>query len=53
MSTLQSDLERARAAYAESSWLIAYEAFGRADEAEPLAPEDLELLTMSCYARAR
>jgi tetratricopeptide (TPR) repeat protein len=43
MSTLTPDLERARAAYDERSWLEAYEAFARADEAAPLAPEDLEL----------
>jgi DNA-binding CsgD family transcriptional regulator len=53
MSTLKSDLERARAAYVESSWLTAYEAFAQADEAEPLAPEDLELLTMSLLMLAR
>ena len=40
---LTPDLERARAAYAERSWLEAYDAFARADEAEPLAPRDLEL----------
>ena len=44
MSTVKPDLERARAAYAEGSWLEAHDAFVRADEAEPLAPEDLELL---------
>jgi ATP/maltotriose-dependent transcriptional regulator MalT len=43
MSRLTSDLERARSAYAERSWLEAYEAFAVADGAEPLAPEDLEL----------
>ena len=53
MNKVQSDLERARAAYAESSWLTAYEAFAQADEAEPLAPEDLELLTMSLLMLAR
>jgi DNA-binding CsgD family transcriptional regulator len=53
MSTLNSDLARARAAYAECSWLAAYEAFAGADEAVPLAPEDLELLTMSLLMLAR
>jgi ATP/maltotriose-dependent transcriptional regulator MalT len=43
MSSLKPDLERARAAYAERSWLEAREAFASADEAESLAPEDLEL----------
>jgi DNA-binding CsgD family transcriptional regulator len=53
MSKVKSDLERARAAYARSSWLAAYEAFAHADEAEPLAPEDLELLAMSLLMLAR
>jgi tetratricopeptide (TPR) repeat protein len=43
MSAVEPDLERARAAYAERSWREAYEAFARADEADPLAPDDLEL----------
>src|SRR5262245_40736601 len=43
MSTVPRDVERARAAYAERSWLEAYEAFACADAAEPLAPADLEL----------
>src|SRR5262249_35354664 len=53
MSTRSSDLARARAAYAESSWLAAYDAFAQADEARPLAPDDLELLTMSLLMLAR
>ncbi len=53
MSARASDLEHARAAYAERSWLAAYEAFTRADEVEPLAPEDLELLSMSQLMLAR
>src|SRR6476469_5526721 len=53
MSTLEPDLARAHAAYAECSWLAAHDAFARADEAEPLAPEDLELLTMSLLMLAR
>jgi ATP/maltotriose-dependent transcriptional regulator MalT len=43
LSTHTSDLEAARAAYAERSWLEAYDAFARADAGEPLTPEDLEL----------
>jgi ATP/maltotriose-dependent transcriptional regulator MalT len=43
MSTVRSELECARAAYAEGSWLEAYEAFARADETESLEPVDLEL----------
>src|SRR6476659_1452009 len=53
MNTSERDLELAHAAYAERSWLAAHEAFIRADEAEPLAPEDLELLTTSLLMLAR
>jgi len=53
MSTLEADLERARAAYAERSWLEAREAFARADEVEPLAPEDLELRATTARMLAR
>ena len=53
MSTLKSDLGRARAAYAECSWLEAYEAFARADENESLAPADLELRATTARMLAR
>jgi DNA-binding CsgD family transcriptional regulator len=53
MSSLESDLERARNAYAERSWLTAYEAFTRADRTDPLAPEDLESVTTSLLMLAR
>jgi DNA-binding CsgD family transcriptional regulator len=53
MTTTEPDLERARAAYAERSWLEAYEAFARADEAEPLAPADLELRATTARMLAR
>ena len=53
MSTLTPDLERARAAYAERSWIEAYEAFARADKAEPLAAEDLELRATTARMLAR
>jgi DNA-binding CsgD family transcriptional regulator len=43
VSTADPALERARTAYAARSWLEAYEAFAEADEAESLAPDDLEL----------
>jgi ATP/maltotriose-dependent transcriptional regulator MalT len=39
----RSELERARIAYAERSWLEAYEAFAHVEEAESLGAEDLEL----------
>jgi ATP/maltotriose-dependent transcriptional regulator MalT len=53
MSTLSPDLGRARHAYAERAWLEAYEAFARADEAEPLAPEDLELCAITARMLTR
>ena len=53
MSTLDSDLEQARAAYAGRSWLAASEAYIRIDEDQSLAPEDLERLTMSLLMLAR
>src|SRR5580765_3044364 len=53
MSTVEPDLERGHAAYAERSWLEAYEAFARADEVESLAPEDLELRVTTARMLAR
>jgi DNA-binding CsgD family transcriptional regulator len=53
MSTLSTEVERARAAYVERSWRSASEAFARADAAEPLAPEDLELLSTSLLMLGR
>jgi ATP/maltotriose-dependent transcriptional regulator MalT len=53
MTTLRPDLERARAACDERSWLEASEAFTRADAAEPLDASDLELLTTSLMMLAR
>lgn len=50
---MTSALESARAAYAQRSWLAAFTAFERADQAEPLAPDDLELLSMSLMMLAR
>jgi DNA-binding NarL/FixJ family response regulator len=53
MSTRQSDLGRARAAYAQCSWLEAHEAFMRADETESLASADLELHATTARMLAR
>jgi ATP/maltotriose-dependent transcriptional regulator MalT len=53
MSTLSTDLERARAAYAARSWLEAFEAFARAEADEVLAPEDLELRATTARMLAR
>jgi ATP/maltotriose-dependent transcriptional regulator MalT len=49
----QSDLEAARSAYAERSWLAAFTAFARADQTQSLAPDDLELLSTSLLMLAR
>jgi DNA-binding CsgD family transcriptional regulator/tetratricopeptide (TPR) repeat protein len=53
MPKLRSDLARARAAYGECSWLEAHDAFAGADQVGPLAPEDLELLSVSLLMLAR
>jgi DNA-binding CsgD family transcriptional regulator len=41
------ELQRGREAYARRAWLDAYESLSRADEAEPLGADDLELLATS------
>jgi DNA-binding CsgD family transcriptional regulator len=46
-------LDRGRSAYAERAWLDAYECLSRADDADLLAPEDLELLARSAYMLGR
>jgi ATP/maltotriose-dependent transcriptional regulator MalT len=48
-----SDLERARTAYAEFSWLEAAEAFEHADDQRPLDAEDLELFATTIRMRGR
>ena len=53
MSTRESELEQARAACAERLWLAACAAFARADEAERLAPQDLELFATALLMLAR
>jgi DNA-binding CsgD family transcriptional regulator len=53
MSKANPDLDRARLAYAERSWLEAYDAFACADEAEPLTPECLELQAMTARMLTR
>jgi DNA-binding CsgD family transcriptional regulator len=47
------ELERGRESYASSAWATAYESLTRADELEPLAAEDLELLAISVYMLGR
>lgn len=53
MATAESDLKKARVAYAERSWLAAFTAFAEADRAEPLTADDLELFSMSLMMLAR
>jgi ATP/maltotriose-dependent transcriptional regulator MalT len=53
MSAAIPDLERARAAYAERSWLEAYEAYASADADGSLPPEDLELRAIAARMLAR
>lgn len=47
------ELERGRAAYATSAWADAYAALSSADQAAPLAAEDLERLATSAYMLGR
>jgi ATP/maltotriose-dependent transcriptional regulator MalT len=46
-------LDQGREAYARSAWAQAYESLARADELEPLAAADLELLATSAYMLGR
>ncbi len=47
------DLARGREAYSSSAWKDAHESLSRAEQAAPLAPEDLELLGTSAYMLGR
>jgi DNA-binding NarL/FixJ family response regulator len=46
-------LERGRDAYTARAWADAHESLAQADQAEPLVPEDLELLARSAYMLGR
>jgi hypothetical protein len=46
-------LEHGRQAYARREWLDAYESLARADQTEPLRPDDLELLATSASMLGR
>jgi DNA-binding CsgD family transcriptional regulator/tetratricopeptide (TPR) repeat protein len=46
-------LARGREAYSSSAWRAAYESLSGAEQAVPLAPEDLELLATSAYMLGR
>ena len=47
------DLARGREAYSSSAWKDAHESLSHAEQAAPLAPEDLELLGTSAYMLGR
>jgi DNA-binding NarL/FixJ family response regulator len=47
------ELERGRAAYEAQAWSDARERLSRADQVDPLAPEDLERLARSAYMLGR
>jgi DNA-binding CsgD family transcriptional regulator len=49
LSNTGDELELGRKSYARSAWGPAYESLTRADELEPLAADDLELLATSAY----
>jgi DNA-binding NarL/FixJ family response regulator len=51
--TAREELERGRAAYAESAWTDANEWLSRADRADSLHADDLELLATSFYMLGR
>ena len=53
LSSTSGEIERGRDAYARSEWETAYESLARADQLEPLAAEDLELLATSVYMLGR
>jgi ATP/maltotriose-dependent transcriptional regulator MalT len=48
-----SALDRGRDAYAARAWADAHALLSSADESEPLAPPDLELLATAAYMRGR
>ena len=52
-STVDDPLERGREAYARGAWAESYAALAEADEANPLAPDDLELLATAAYMVGR
>jgi hypothetical protein len=46
-------LDEGRQAFSKSAWAQAHESLSRADEDEPLGPEDLELLAIAAYMLGR
>jgi len=52
-SSTRPGLEQGRAACAKGAWVDAYESLTRADAADPLEPDDLELLARAAYMLGR
>ena len=50
---MRGELERGRECYAQRQWADAYESLSRADQAAPLAGNDLELLALAAYLVGR
>jgi DNA-binding CsgD family transcriptional regulator/tetratricopeptide (TPR) repeat protein len=50
---ISEQLERGRESYANSAWADAYDSLSHADQENPLAAEDLELLATSAYMLGR
>jgi len=53
LAASHTDLDRGRRAYRETAWLAAFQALSAADDAAPLAPDDLEQLARSAYMLGR
>jgi len=53
VTVLTAVLDEGRQAFARAAWAQAYEQLARADEDEPLGPEDLELLATAAYMLGR
>jgi DNA-binding CsgD family transcriptional regulator/tetratricopeptide (TPR) repeat protein len=53
VAQITAEVARGREAYSRLAWADAYDSLSRAEEAEPLAAEDLELLATSAYMVGR
>lgn len=50
---MRDELERGRDSFERRAWLDAYESLSRADQREPLGPDDLELLATTAHMLGR
>ncbi|MGH2942045.1 MAG: helix-turn-helix transcriptional regulator, partial [Solirubrobacteraceae bacterium] len=53
MAGAVNDIQRGRGSYAKRAWTDSYESLSRAERAQPLAADDLELLATSAYMLGR